>query len=274
VRVRLGVHYDPARVAATSDDAARLHREILEHAMTAEALGVDVAWVAERPTDPRSVLPAALLVCAAIAARTRRLRVATALLPLPLHHPLRVAEDAATLDGISNGRFELGVGLGSDPEGLPGYGIATGERAERFEEAVALIRQAWQDGPVRFEGRHFRCSDVEVTPKPVQRPGPPIWVGAGIPAAQQRAARLGAGLLAAPGVSPEPYLKHWRQLQRDPDAAHVAAFLSYPSGAEPLSQAEGVARSLRAGAGQLDLILPAVVPRGVFAALRSRWPRP
>lgn len=274
MRVRIGVHYDPVGVAAAPADAARLHREILEHAVAAETLGVDVAWVAERPTEPASILPAALLVCAAVAARTRRLRVATALLPLPLHHPLRVAEDSATVDGISNGRFELGVGLGSDPERLPGYGVAAEERAERFEEAVALIRQAWQDGPVRFQGRYFRCGDLQVTPKPVQRPGPPVWVGAGVAPAQQRAARLGAGLLAAPGVSPEPYLEHWRRLKRDPAEARVAVFLRFPWEGEPVAQAEPITHRLGAGAGQVDLILPARAPREAFSALRRRWPRP
>jgi alkanesulfonate monooxygenase SsuD/methylene tetrahydromethanopterin reductase-like flavin-dependent oxidoreductase (luciferase family) len=145
-------------------------------------------------------------VCAAIAASTTRIRIATALVPLPLHHPLRLAEDAATLDVVSGGRFELGVGLGVDASELSGFGLDSAERTSRFEEAVELLRLAWRGEPFAFDGRHFRFATLEVSPRPLQEGGPPLWVGASAEAAQRRAARLGAGLVVPAACACDAYL--------------------------------------------------------------------
>jgi alkanesulfonate monooxygenase SsuD/methylene tetrahydromethanopterin reductase-like flavin-dependent oxidoreductase (luciferase family) len=250
VRIRIGVHYDPRRGAGDAPDDA-LFAALLQHAAAAEEAGAAVAWVAERPTEEGALIPAALPVCAALAARTRRLRVGTAVLPLPLHHPLRVAEDAATLDGLSGGRFELGLGLGADAEGAGGFGVASGERATRLEEAVALIRAAWQDAPVSFQGRHHSVSKLEVHPKSTQAGGPPLWIGAGAAEAQRRAARLGTGLWLPPGASPRPFLDAWTEAGRDPAAARVArACRDEPDDA--LRDA-GDLLCCCAGSGQVDL---------------------
>jgi alkanesulfonate monooxygenase SsuD/methylene tetrahydromethanopterin reductase-like flavin-dependent oxidoreductase (luciferase family) len=248
MRMRLGVHYDPRRGEDDPPDAALL-AALLDHAAAAEEAGAAVAWVAERPTEPGALIAAALPVCAALAARTRRLRIGTAVLPLPLHHPLRVAEDAATLDGLSDGRFELGVGLGADAEAAGGFGVAAGERAARLEEAVALIRAAWGEQALAFEGRHHSVSGVEVHPRPAQRPGPPLWIGAGAPDAQRRAARLGTGLWLPPGASPRAFLDAWAEAGRDPAEARVATTC------DAASRAEDLLRRC-AGAGALDLVVP------------------
>lgn len=191
---RLGVRYDLRRSGPDGDPAAA-YQAILQHAARAERAGVDVLWVAERPFTPGALLPAAFPLCAALAVVTERVRVATGVVPLPLHHPLRVAEDAATLDVVSGGRFELGVGLGDSAEGFEGFGIALRGRGDRLEEAVAMLRQAWDEAPLSFAGRHHHVSDVAVHPKPTQRPHPPLWIAARAEAAVQRAARLGTGLL-------------------------------------------------------------------------------
>ena len=171
----------------------------------AEAAGIDLVAVPERLGA--GGVPAALPVCSAIAAVTSRIAIATALLPLPLHHPLRVAEDAATVDGIAGGRLELGVGLGADRTELAGFGLEAGERVDRFEEAIAILRAAWADGPVVHEGEHFTVDGLEVFPKPVRPGGPPLWVGARSEAALDRAARLALGVLVEPGTEFSLYLE-------------------------------------------------------------------
>ena len=189
-------------------EAAELPRRLgrlPELAARAEALGFDLLVVPER-LSAAGGFPSALPVCAAAAAATQRLRVATGLLALPLHHPLRIAEDAATLDALSGGRFELGVGLGAEREAFDGFGLDHRERAARFEEALEVVRRAWADGPVRFRGRHFRCEEIEVHPKPLQAGGPPLWLGARSADALERAAALGCGVVLEPETDPAPYL--------------------------------------------------------------------
>jgi alkanesulfonate monooxygenase SsuD/methylene tetrahydromethanopterin reductase-like flavin-dependent oxidoreductase (luciferase family) len=195
-------------------------------------------------------------VCAALAAATERIRLGTAVLPLLLHHPLRVAEDAATLDALSNGRFELGVGLGEDRAALSGFGVEGSERAERLDEALELVQAAWR-GPLAFAGRHFQVEGIEVVPRPVQRGGPPVWVGAGAPAAQRRAARLGAGLILPATVSPAFFLEAWADEGRDPAAVRLAVLLPASARRDPVA---AVARWLarlpaEAAAAAVDAVL-------------------
>ena len=204
-RTRVGLRFDP-RLADGALAGERL-AALLEAAPQAEALGFDVLWIAERPTSEESLVPSALVLCAAVAMRTHRLRISSGLLPLPFYHPLRVAEDAASLDGLSGGRFELGVGLGSDPGALAHFGVEAEERIARFEEALDLILEAWRGGPIAFDGRFFPTENVEVHPRPIQAGGPPLWIGAEAPAAERRAAERGHGLLVRAGVSAEPYLE-------------------------------------------------------------------
>lgn len=204
--LRVGLRFDPRHPEGAPEEAARAHAALQAAAVRAEAAGVDVLWVAERPARAGALLPAALPVCAALLARTTRIVVATGLLPLPLHHPLRVAEDAATLDGLSDSRFELGVGLGADPEDLARYGVDPEERTGCFEEAVELLLGAWRPEPVAREGRHFRVPPTYVRPAPRRPGGPPLWVGTRAVGLQRQAARWSAGLLLRPEDSPAPYL--------------------------------------------------------------------
>jgi alkanesulfonate monooxygenase SsuD/methylene tetrahydromethanopterin reductase-like flavin-dependent oxidoreductase (luciferase family) len=118
---------------------------------------------------------------------------------LPLHDPLRIAEDAAVVDLISGGRLRLGVGLGYRLEELDVFGVDRASRAGRLEEGIAVIRQAWADGDSAFSGRWYRHPTVNVTPKPAQRPGPEIWLAGRSPNAVARAARIGDGLLGTSG---------------------------------------------------------------------------
>ncbi len=197
--IRVGVRVVPA----DARDPQSLAR-IVELAAEAEAAGIALLAVPERLGV--GGVPAALLVCAAAAAITERLVIATAVLPLPLHHPLRVAEDVATLDGIAGGRFELGIGLGADRGELAGFGLEAEDRGGRFEEAIAILRAAWDEGPIQFEGRHFQLDGIEVFPKPARPGGPPLWVGARAELALRRAARLDLGVLVDVRTEVSPYL--------------------------------------------------------------------
>lgn len=210
METRIGIRLETRRLGGQAAAPALL-AALPELAARAEAAGIHAVWLGEDWPGADAGLPAALPLCAAVAAATRRVRIGSALLPLPLHHPLRVAEDAATVDRLSAGRLDLGVGLGADPAGLADFGVDEAERVARFEEALELLRLAWAQEPVNFEGRHFRVRNVSVHPKPVQAGGPQLWVGARLPAAQARAALGGAGLLVPRGADPGPYLEACRR---------------------------------------------------------------
>lgn len=194
-QIRVALRYDP-RPEPGAGPVAALYQTLLAHAELAEATGVDLVWLSERPFQRGARMPAALPIAAALVVRTRRLRVGVGPLALPLYHPLRVAEDAATLDALSGGRIELALGLGGESEAFAGFGVSRRERGSRLEEGIALVEAAFGGEPIVFRGEHHTVSDVTVSPRPVQRPGPPLWVGADADVAVERAARLGAGLLA------------------------------------------------------------------------------
>jgi alkanesulfonate monooxygenase SsuD/methylene tetrahydromethanopterin reductase-like flavin-dependent oxidoreductase (luciferase family) len=131
------------------------------------------------------------------------MRVGTAILLLPLFHPLHVAEEFATLDQMSKGRIILGVGVGYREEEFDAFGVPMTQRGARLDEGVRLIRALWSGEPVDFEGRFWRIRGHRISMAPYQKGGPKIWIGAGARPAVQRAARLGDAWLT-PGNSPKP----------------------------------------------------------------------
>jgi len=269
--VRIGIRYDLRSPHAGSPEAR--YAEILEHAAGAERAGVDVLWVAERPFVRDALLPAALPLCAALAERTEHSRIATGALPLPLHHPLRVAEDAASVDVLSGGRFELGVGLGEHSEGFDGFGIPIRERAGRFEEALEWVRRAWTEETVGGSGEHFEIAEVRVHPRPTQRPHPPIWIAGQAEATAARAVRLETGLLTDSRAAAEGFLAGWRASGRPAAEARIAWHLDADD-ARPERVAERIAEALGSlGPARFDVVLPAV-PRGTSLAREAqRLPR-
>ena len=143
----------------------------------AERWGLDVLWLAELHFTPRSVLAAPLTIASAIAARTERLKIGTAVQVLPLGDPLRLAEETATVDQISRGRLIFGVGRSGFPRSYNAYGIPYAESRDRFAEALDIILKAWtEDGPFEWRGKHFDIPYVNPWPKPYQQPHPPIWL--------------------------------------------------------------------------------------------------
>jgi len=181
----------------------RTEAEVLADSMAeielADKLGFHGAWLVEHhfmPGYSHSSKPD--LVLAALAQRTSRLRLGLAVVPLPYHHPVHVAERVATLDLLCRGRLELGIGRGFSPREYAAFGVAMGESRSLVEESLAILRAAAQDGPVSFTGRHFRLDRVTIVPRPVQRPYPPLWSAAVSPDTFEWAARERLGVLAGP----------------------------------------------------------------------------
>lgn len=220
--------------------------ETIRECARAEAAGFDSVWLGEHHAS--SVLyPTPLLALAAIAARTRRLRLGTGVLLLPLHHPLAVAEEAAMVDMISGGRLILGVGAGYAPEEFAAFGVPITERGSRLDEAVPLIQRLWSEDRVTHQGRHYRVTDATVTPRPAQRPRPPIWFGGWVEAAIHRAARLGEAWLAGPSARLDEvaacvqlYRDARMAAERDPVAGEVA-LMRYVFVADSVARAREIA---------------------------------
>jgi alkanesulfonate monooxygenase SsuD/methylene tetrahydromethanopterin reductase-like flavin-dependent oxidoreductase (luciferase family) len=161
---------------------AEAFAQSMEQVDAAERWGLDAMWLAELHVAPeRSVLAAPLTVAAAIAARTSRIRIGTAVQVLPLCHPLRLAEEAATVDHLSRGRLIFGVGRSGFPRTYEAYGIPYGESRERFAEVLEVLKRAWTEPRFSFEGRYYRFAEVCLVPKPYQQPHPPIRVAATSP---------------------------------------------------------------------------------------------
>jgi probable F420-dependent oxidoreductase len=175
--------------------------EVIAEAQLAEASGFDSCFFGEHHQDQDGFLPSPLIVAAAVAARTQRLRVGTSVILLPLHHPVRVAEDAITLDLVSKGRVILGVGIGYQPADFRAFAVPMEDRLARFEEGVEILRLCWAGEPFSFRGKHYTLADVQIRPRPFQRPGPPLWIGASIPAAARRAGRVADGFVGTPSTS-------------------------------------------------------------------------
>lgn len=143
----------------------------------AEELGVDSVWLAEYHFNPGRVLASPVTVSSAIAARTKKLRIGLAVLLLPLGNPVRFAEEIATLDHISEGRVEFGIGRGTFPNVHEGFNVPFAESRSRFEESLKIILKAWTTESFSFTGEYYSYKDLSVTPKPFQIPYPPIHVG-------------------------------------------------------------------------------------------------
>jgi len=145
----------------------------------AEQLGLDAIWLAELHMLPRrSVLSAPLNIASAIAARTRNIKIGIAVQVLPLCHPLRVAEEASTVDHISHGRLIFGVGRSGFPRTYEAYGVSYGESRERFAEVLEIVKLAWTQPDFSYQGKYYKFDKVHLVPKPFQKPHPPIRVAA------------------------------------------------------------------------------------------------
>jgi alkanesulfonate monooxygenase SsuD/methylene tetrahydromethanopterin reductase-like flavin-dependent oxidoreductase (luciferase family) len=160
-------------------DEARAFDDSLTQMTVAEDLGYEAVWLAELHFQKeRSVLSSPLVVGATIAGRTKRIRIGFAVQVLPLIHPLRLAEDVATLDHVSKGRVDFGVGRSGLPGHYTGFNIPYEESQERFDETLEILLKAWTEERFTYEGKYFQFHDVCAIPKPYQKPHPPLRVAA------------------------------------------------------------------------------------------------
>lgn len=178
--------------------AEQFTREIRDQAVYAEKIGMHSAWIGEHHFNRRGCVPRPGLVLANIAALTTRLRLGPAVVVLPIHHPVHVAEEWAALDSLSGGRVDFATGRGYDAHEYAPFGTDFQQSAEIFTEAVELLDRCWNDdGPVTFHGRYFNVDDLEICPRPAQRPFRP-YMGSFSRYSMELAARHDWNLMLAP----------------------------------------------------------------------------
>lgn len=187
--MRFGLFGGPSR--GESDDATS-YTAYVDMVVEAEALGFYGVYLVEHHFTGRGQLSSSLHLLSHLAALTSTMRLGTAVVVVPWHNPLLLAEQVATVDLLSGGRLDLGVGRGYREYEFGGFGIPIEEAQARFDEAMAVLRLAWgAEGRFSHHGRYWNFEDVVVEPNPVQRPHPPLWMGAGSPQSIERAAREG-----------------------------------------------------------------------------------
>lgn len=188
-----------------------------------EAMGYDDAWLTEHHFVDDGYSPSLLPIAAAVAARTRRIRIGTFLVLLPLHNPVRIAEDTATVDLISNGRFELGVGLGYRRKEFSDQGISHTERGARLQEGIEVVQRLLSGESVTMDGKFSKLKGIQIVPPALQRPHPPIWLGALAEKPIERAARMGLHFQAVgPTALDKIYDEALRKHGRNPQEYNIA----------------------------------------------------
>ena len=180
---------------------ASVYARALERIEIMDKGGFDAVWLAEHHFSDFSVCPSVHLMGTFAAARTRRLRIGTAVSLAPFYHPLRLAEEVALLDVLSGGRVNWGAGRGFARVEFEAFGIPPEESRSRFRETVEIVLKAWSEERLTFAGKHFAFEGVEVLPKPAQRPHPPVWVAATSESAIDWAASRGFSILMDPHSS-------------------------------------------------------------------------
>lgn len=174
--------------------------EDVRHVATrAEALGFGDLWVTENTIDHVFCFDPVVVLSWA-AAVTTKIRLGASVVVLPVHHPIHVAHQWASLDYVSQGRAILGLGLGREHH-YAGFGVPQERRVRRFQEGVALLKALWTERAVDYQGSLYRLDGVTMAPKPVQRPHPPIWLGVGHPDALKRTAAIADGWMGSGGSS-------------------------------------------------------------------------
>ena len=236
MRLKFGILWSFRNPAFARMPWPELYRSHLDLCVESEALGYDNIWLTEHHFVDDGYSPALAPIAGALASRTRHIRIGTYLILLPMHHPVRVAEDAATIDLISNGRFDLGVGLGYRPVEFSAQGMSPKERGARLAEGVQIIQRLLSDECVTVDGKFTQLKEVRITPPALQKPHPPIWIGAVAPKAIERAARLGfhyqsVGPAAMNAIYDDALQRHGRR-HEDHHIAQARAVYVAPSRAQ------------------------------------------
>lgn len=174
--MEFGWYHEFHRQAPGQSDADAFEQGF-QQVEAADRWGLDAFWLAEiHQQAARSVLTAPLNVASAIAARTKRIKIGTAVQVLPLAHPLRLAEETATLDQISRGRLLFGAGRSGNPRSYAAYGVPYAESRERFYETLEILKKAWTQDSFSHQGKYYSFDNARAVPRPYQKPYPPIRI--------------------------------------------------------------------------------------------------
>ncbi len=242
--VNYGLWYDFRNPIQWRQPFEAFYAERFEQLVQAEKLGFNSCWLTEHHFCEDGYTPSPLVLASAIAARTEKMRLGTNLMLLPLHDPIRVAEDAATLSLLSGGRFDLGVGIGYRQAEFDQFKRKISHRPSLIEEGIEILRRSWSGEPVNFSGKRFEVGDLKVMPTP--ETNPKIYLGGMAEPAIQRAARIADGFLSTGGLGIDVYnealeqqgksiqdgdiiLGSWAIIAEDPEAeaAKVADHVLY-----------------------------------------------
>lgn len=184
------------------------YRDTLDLILLSEKLGYDSVWLGEEHFYSFGICPSPQMFLTAVARETSRIRLGTAISLLPFENPLRKAEDFAMLDLLSNGRLNFGVGRGIIPAHFAGFAVDPHESRARYEESLAIIRQAWTQDTFSYKGKFWQVPSLSLAPKPVQKPHPPIYRGTLSPESFDGAAAAGDHAFVVPWLSaPIPEMK-------------------------------------------------------------------
>jgi natural product biosynthesis luciferase-like monooxygenase protein len=187
-------------VLSTGQSPADKYASMLTEIRVADQLGWDMAWFAEHHGDAYGgIVPSIALMATAVATQTKRIRVGAGVAILPLHHPLRVAEDFAMLDVLSGGRVDLGIGRGFMPHEFRALGVDFDSRQGPFREGLEILLKAWTEEQFSYAGQHYSLDSMSLYPRPLQKPHPPLWMAASLSQESfQTAGRLGFNLMINP----------------------------------------------------------------------------
>ena len=189
------------------------YRDTLDIAIAAEQWGFDSVWFGEEHFYAFGICPSPQLFLTALARETSRIRLGTSISLLPFENPLRKAEDFAMLDILSNGRLNFGVGRGIIQKHFEGFGVEPQESRARYEESLEIIRRAWTQDPVEYQGEFWQVPSLSLSPKPIQKPHPPIYRGTISPESYKGAAIAGDNAFVVPWLT-APHPKVRRRIER------------------------------------------------------------
>lgn len=206
--MKFGVFYV---VESPDGDFKRAYDEVLDQIEYAEYLGFDTVWLAEHHGSSYGSLPSPQVMAAAVAQRTKYMRIGIAVSILPFDNPVRIAEDYAMVDVLSNGRLDFGVGRGYQPRefGMLGLEQVQAESRGLFEESLDIILGLWTEDRFTYRGKHFQIEDAELHPRPLQKPHPPIYVAAISPETFELVAERGINLMMTPTLMDLPTMKQF-----------------------------------------------------------------
>ncbi|PEE36913.1 LLM class flavin-dependent oxidoreductase [Bacillus pseudomycoides] len=154
----------------------QFYNEVLEQTVRAEEMNFDGVWFTEHHFSDFGINSSPAVLLAAVSQRADKIRLGVGVSVLPLHNPLRIAEDYALVDLLSNGRLDLGLGSGYDQKEFDGYNISLEDKTQRFNESLEVLRKAWSGKPFSHQGKFFQYNDLKLSVEPIQAPFPPYWI--------------------------------------------------------------------------------------------------